>query len=64
MLEGYRLRMAKKAFDVGDTIFVDSRSQSAYMKEHIKGAVNIPIGDLESRYKELPQHKNIIVYCS
>ncbi len=55
---------AKKAFDAGDAIFVDARSADSYKVEHIKGAVNIPVAELEKRYKELPENKTIIVYCS
>ncbi len=58
------LEDAKKAFDAGDTIFVDTRASSAYSAEHIKGAINIPAGEFETRYTEVPKNKRIIAYCS
>ncbi|MEZ5424879.1 MAG: rhodanese-like domain-containing protein [Pyrinomonadaceae bacterium] len=58
------LAEAKKAYDDGDTLFIDTRSEAAYKTEHIKGAVNIPAGEFETRYKEVPTDKKIIAYCS
>lgn len=55
---------AKAAFDAGNAFFVDSRAESAYKAEHIKGAINIPGGTLEAKLKDLPKDKKIIVYCS
>jgi 3-mercaptopyruvate sulfurtransferase SseA len=58
------LEDAKKDFDAGKAIFVDSRSAESYKQNHIKGALNIPFGDAEARWKEIPTDKKIIVYCS
>ena len=58
------LEDAKKAFDAGEAVFVDARSVNSYVNEHIKGSVNIPLAEFEKRYKELPEDKTIIVYCS
>ena len=55
---------AKAAFDAGTAIYVDSRAESAYKQEHIKGAINIPGGTLDSKIKQLSKDKKIIVYCS
>ncbi len=55
---------AKKAFDAGEALFVDTRPENSYVNEHIKGAINIPVGDFEKRYKEVPKNKKIIAYCS
>ncbi len=55
---------AKKDFDAGNVVFVDTRGKSAYDVEHIKGAINMTTGDVESRYKELQTGKKIIAYCS
>lgn len=58
------LAEAKKEFDAGTAIFVDTRAESVYKQEHIKDAINIPAEAVESRYKELPTDKKIIAYCS
>ena len=55
---------AKKDFDAGDAIFIDSRGADSYKDEHIKGAINIPLADVDKRLKEIPKGKKIIAYCS
>ena len=55
---------AKKDFDAGNAIFVDTRAEVQYKQEHIKGAINIPAESAEMRYKEIPTDKKIIAYCS
>jgi 3-mercaptopyruvate sulfurtransferase SseA len=55
---------AKKDFDAGTAVFVDTRADAAYKNERIKGAINLTMGDVEARYKELPTNKKIIAYCS
>ena len=58
------LEDAKKAYDNGGVLFIDTRAEPAYKVEHIKGAVNIPVETIESRYKDVPKDKKIIAYCS
>lgn len=58
------LEDAKKDFDAGTAIFVDTRAEVPYQQEHIKGAINIPAEAMETRYKEIPTDKKIIAYCS
>ena len=55
---------AKKDFDAGTAIFVDTRDEAAYKNEHVKGSISIPLNADEARYKELPKNKKIIAYCS
>src|SRR5688572_6297549 len=54
---------AKKDFDDGKAIFIDTRSADAFKLERIKGAINIMTSDSADRYKEIPKDKKIIVYC-
>lgn len=58
------LEDAKKAFDEGNVVFVDTRAESAYKTEHVKGAINIPAEAFQTRYAEVPKDKKIIAYCS
>lgn len=58
------LAEAKADFDAGNTIFIDSRGAEGYKAEHIKGAINITLGEFEAKYKSIPTGKKIIVYCS
>jgi predicted sulfurtransferase len=55
---------AKKDFDAGNAIFIDTRAETAYKAEHIKGAINVPMEAFEAKYKEIPAGKKIIAYCS
>jgi len=55
---------AKKEFDAGNAVFVDTRAEAAYKSERIKGALNITMNSAEEEYKKLPAGKKIIAYCS
>lgn len=55
---------AKKAFDSGNAVFVDTRAAASYEANHIKGALNIPAEQFQTRYTEVPKDKQIITYCS
>jgi 3-mercaptopyruvate sulfurtransferase SseA len=55
---------AKKDFDAGNVVFIDTRAETSYKQEHIKGAINIPMEAVEARYKEIPKGRKIIAYCS
>lgn len=55
---------AKKDFDAGNVVFVDTRAEVQYKQDHIKGAINVPAEAMETRYKEIPTGKKIIAYCS
>lgn len=55
---------AKKAYDAGEAVMVDVRGADAFKFERIKGAVNIPIGQIEANMDKIPKGKKIIVYCS
>jgi len=55
---------AKKDFDAGNVVFIDTRAKAAYDNEHIKGSINMTTDAVEARYKEIPADKKIIAYCS
>ena len=55
---------AKKDFDAGKAIFIDTRSAEAYKLERVKGAINVSLNDFEAKYKSIPKDRKIIVYCS
>jgi len=58
------LEEAKKDFDAGKAIFIDTRDMVSYRNLHIKGAINIPMETVQMRWKEIPLGKKIIAYCS
>lgn len=55
---------ARTEFDGGKAVMIDVRSDVSFKQGHIKGAQNIPMGDLDQRLNELPKDKDIILYCS
>ncbi len=55
---------AKKEFDAGRAIFVDSRGESAWKAEHLPGALEISLNSPDDKFSQLPKGKKIIVYCS
>lgn len=62
-VERIPLAEAKKAFDDGSAIFVDTHSAASFEVQHVKGAVNIP-PDQIAKADSLPKGKKIIAYCS
>jgi predicted sulfurtransferase len=57
----------KTKMDKGeDLVIIDVRTGKDYegSRIKIKGAVRIPIVQMEERYKELPKDKQIITYCT
>ncbi len=55
---------ARAEFDGGKAVIVDVRGDATYKLGHIKGALSIPVNDIEARMKELPKDKVVILYCS
>ena len=47
-------------------VIIDSRSQSQYEETHIKGAINIPLMDMEQNpaLPEAPKDARLVFYCS
>jgi rhodanese-related sulfurtransferase/DNA-binding transcriptional ArsR family regulator len=47
----------------GLVTILDVRPEEEFDAGHLPGAVNIPVGELEKRLKELPKGKEVIAYC-
>jgi len=47
-----------------DFVLVDVRAPQEYEDNHIKGAINIPVADLRTRYIELNRDKTTVLICS
>jgi CRP-like cAMP-binding protein len=43
--------------------YLDVRMKAEFDEEHIPGAVNIPLDELRTRYSELDESKEYLVYC-
>src|SRR5947209_20550704 len=46
-----------------DLVLIDVRDKEDYQRGHIKGAVSMPIEEIDKRYRELPTDKEIVTYC-
>jgi ArsR family transcriptional regulator len=42
---------------------IDVRDHDSYVKEHIPGAINIPLADVPKRLADVPRDKTIVCYC-
>ena len=47
----------------GDVVVLDVRPEPEYAAGHIRGAISIPITDLESRLGEIPDGTEVVAYC-
>jgi len=43
--------------------FIDVRVNTEFVKQHIKGAINIPQVETQARVSEIPREGNVILYC-
>jgi hypothetical protein len=55
---------AKKEYDAGKAIFVDTRGKEAWEQERLPGSLVITWSDPDEAYDKLPKGKKIILYCS
>lgn len=55
---------AKKDFDAGTAVFIDTHAPEQYAQQHIPGAINVPANNLEPHLNKIPKGKKIIAYCS
>jgi len=44
----------------GKVLVIDVREPEAFQKETIKGAINIPLGQLETRLKDIPKDTTLV----
>lgn len=61
-VEELKERLAKNA----PVFIIDSRGTSSYNDSEIKikGAVRIPLEDIESRLSEIPRNREVVIYCT
>ena len=58
------LAEAKTALENKTAVMVDVRDLDVYNISHITGAVNMPLGEIETRFGELDPKRWIITYCT
>ena len=47
----------------GEAVVLDVRPPEEFAAGHIRGAVNIPVGDLKRHLADLPRRQEIVAYC-
>jgi hypothetical protein len=58
------LAEAKKDFDAGTAVFIDTHAPEQYAQQHIPGSINVPANNMEPHLNKIPKGKKIIAYCS
>ena len=53
-----------KLWEKNEVLIIDTRAESAYQQEHIKGSISMPTGTVLQRIDELPRDKMIVAYCT
>ena len=43
---------------------VDVRTEEEYLQGSVPGSVNIPLDQMQLRYRELPQDRPLVIYCA
>jgi len=56
---------ATRAEKLAQVVFVDVRTPQEFAAGHVKGAINIPSDEMQSRWKELAQYRErpMVLYC-
>ena len=55
---------AIKMVEEHKAVWIDVRGKDQYDLAHIPGAINIPLNELPTRWKDLPVGKFLITYCA
>ena len=55
---------ARNMIETDNVFLIDVRTKNEYDFMHIKNAVNIPVDEIKTRVTEIPNEKDIMVYCA
>lgn len=53
-----------KLWEANEVVIIDTRAESVYKQEHIKGAILVTAGTLNAKFDQLPKGKLIAAYCT
>jgi len=62
VFKNYTPHTAKDKFDA-QVEFIDVRETNEYAMAHIPGAKLIPLSQMNERFQEIPQDREVVVYC-
>ncbi len=61
----FNYKEAMEVYKKANALLIDVRTPEEYRKEHIDGAINIPVHEIDNIKNEIiDQDKVILVYCS
>ncbi|MBD8069682.1 rhodanese-like domain-containing protein [Bacillus sp. PS06] len=46
-----------------DVVLIDVRQPYEYKSKHLPGAINIPVSKLKKKNEQIPEDKEVILYC-
>ena len=46
-----------------DSFVLDVRRPEEFEEDHLENATNIPINDINDRLEEIPEDKDLVIYC-
>ena len=52
-----------QSLEASSVFLIDLMNKEDFAGNHIPGAVNIPVDELENRVSEIPKDKNVVVAC-
>jgi hypothetical protein len=58
------LEETQEKLEQGQAILVDVRSKESFDRAHAGGAISVPEAEIAARVNELPNDKEIILYCT
>jgi len=58
------IQEAYQAMKNGEAVLVDTRSETAFTSQHVSGAINLPVDQIESRLGELDPDIWYLTYCT
>ena len=62
--EDITVEQAKELIETNPSLVIlDVRTEAEYNVEHLEGAINIPLDELEQRLAELNPNNKLLVYC-
>lgn len=62
------LMQVRELFEGKEAVFIDAREGGVFRQGHIKGAVSLPVGELDARlpdfHAKVPLDATLVIYCS
>lgn len=55
---------AKTSYDQQSAVIVDVRGPETFADQHVVGAFNLPVSEIDTRWAELDKTNTIILYCT